>query len=146
MAPQLHASQSTLLAQLQNWKTGFLSLFSLLKINSEGFISELQRKSRDRSRSPDASLLPASGHTAGVCVSLHKSQGASLVQAQAREKAWGCPHPVPWRPSADTTRVPGAALEVLVLLWARHVGSGCHRGIMLGKENRWELMFCFPAK
>lgn len=151
MAPQLHTSQSTLLSQLPKLEGQFpLFLFSLFKINSETFISELQRKSRDRcspgvNGSPNAFLRPVSGHMAGVCLSLRKSYGASLVQAQDREKAWSFLS-LPRCPSADTICMPSAAQQFRLLLWAWHVGSGCQGGITLRKGNRWELMLCFPAK
>lgn len=134
----------------QNCRDSFLSFFSLFKVNSEVFISELQRKyiyrcSPGVNRSPDASLCPVWGHMAGVCMSLHKSDGVSLVQAQAREKAWGL-HFLPCCASADTICMPGAAQQFLLFLWAWPVGSECRTGITLRKGNRWERKFCFPAK
>lgn len=80
-----------------------------------------------------------------VCVPLHKSYGASLVQAQAREKAWGYPS-FPWCPGADTTHMPSVAEQLLLFLCAWCAGSECQRRVTLRKGNRWELMLCFPAK
>lgn len=82
---------------------------------------------------------------AGVCVTLHKSYGASPVQAQTREKAWGCPS-FPWCPGADTTHMPSVAQQLLLFLCACCAGSECQRRVTLRKGNRWELMLCFPAK
>lgn len=92
------------------------------------------------SGNPNASLCLLSGR--GV---LHKSCGASFIQAQAVEKkARG--FSLPCCPIADTTHMSSGAQQFLLLLSVWCVGSGCQGGITPRKRNRWKLMLHFPAK
>lgn len=94
---------------------------------------------------PDAFLCLVSGHTAEVSVFLHKSYGASFIQAQAGEKkAWG--FSLPCCPIADTTHMSSGAQQFLLLLSVWCVGSECQGRITSRKGNRWKLMLHFPAK